>query len=393
VGEQGRDPGKSTERLSLLPLLQALKDQISEKEGLLKAKSRELVSQRDFVENVIASMSDSVVVVAPDGKIQSANPATHELLGYREGELVGRSGGMLWASPDAAARFEGAGFDRLLAGPKQFSTELAYRARSGEAIPVRWQGSPIQDAEGATRGFVQLAHDLRGEHRLQEEKLKAVRTMAASVAHEIRNPLGAIQNSAALLIRDLKLEGDDLTLLEIVYKETRRISSIVNDFLRFARPPAASLQRGSLQPLVEETLTLLRQDERFTERHRIVVDLPYDLPAVPRDPHKVKQVLWNLLSNSLDAMPGLGLLRIEGQPSAAGGILLALSDDGPGFPADMLARAFEPFVTSKTKGTGLGLAIVRALMDAHRGSVSIETAAGQGTKFVLNFPPGGKERE
>ena len=381
---------KGSRRLSLVDLVQALKEQINEKKKLLDAKSRALIEERKFVENVIASMGDSVVIIDSQGLIQSVNQATIELLGYTERDLCGRPASALWARSDQAALFQGAEFSKLLDGHAMTMTDMFYRSQRGEEIPVNWRGAPILDEDGLVKGYVGIAHDVRGERRAQAAKLKAIRTMAASVAHEIRNPLNAIQNSVGLLRRDLELSGDDEELLEIVHEETLRISNIVNQFLRFARPPPAVMEIGDIGVLIRDTVTLLRKDVRVTENHDLVLELPELLPGVRHDRDKVKQILWNLLTNALDALPGGGLLKVSARVIDEDGVEFSVEDNGPGIPKEILPRIFEPFVTSKSRGSGLGLAIVKAIMDSHGGDLRIKTRQGQGTKFILRFPAGHK---
>jgi two-component system, sporulation sensor kinase E len=376
---------KGSRRLSLVDLVQGLKDQISEKKDLLEAKSRALIEERKFVENVIASMGDSVVIIDFKGKIQSVNPATIDLLGYEECEIRGRPATALWSRSEQAELFEGDEFSKMLDGHAMTMTDMFYRTKRGEEIPVNWRGAPILDQDGLVKGYVGIARDVRGERRIQAAKLKAIRTMAASVAHEIRNPLNAIQNSVGLLRRDLDLAGDDEELLEIVHEETLRISNIVNQFLKFARPAPTVMDYGDLGILIRDTMTLLSRDERVTENHVVECEVPSELPHVRHDRDKIKQILWNLLTNALDAMPQGGHLKVSARIVDEKSVEIGVQDSGPGIPGDILPRIFEPFVTTKNRGSGLGLAIVKAIMDSHGGDLRIKTKKGQGTCFFLRF--------
>ncbi len=231
-----------------------------------------------------------------------------------------------------------------------------------------------------------MARDRRDEKRLEEEKLRAVRALAASVAHEIRNPLGAIQNSVALLLRDLPLEGEDRTLMDIVFSETQRIGGIVSQFLDFARPQEVMLSTGDLGILLEEVSKIAQKDERAA-RCELLLQVDQDLPRVAFDADKLRQVLWNLVSNALDA-PGKHVgIRAR---RAEGGVEVRVADDGAGMSPEVLARVFEPFRTTKARGTGLGLSISRAIIEKHGGSIRIESAPGEGTtvSFTLPGPPG-----
>lgn len=377
---------RGSRKLSLVDLVQALRTKIAEKTKLIDSKSRALIEKQRFVENVISSMGDSVVVFDSDGLIQSVNPATIDLLGYEGKELIGRPASILWARPDQAKLFRKEEFQKLLDGQGMSMTDLYYRGRRGEEIPVNWRGSPISGEDGVVEGFVGIARDARMERKVQSAKLKAIRTMAASVAHEIRNPLNAIQNSVGLLRRDLDLSGDDEELLEIVHEETLRISTIVQQFLKFARPAPAMIELGDLGSLIRDTMTLLNNDERVTENHSFDLEIPDDLPLARHDKDKVKQIMWNLLTNALDALPKGGHIRVQARVLDDNGVEISVQDNGPGIPPEILPKIFEPFVTSKSRGSGLGLAIVKAIMDSHGGDLRIKTSQGQGTTFLLRFP-------
>lgn len=385
----GTRTGKSSHSISLIDIVQNLKEQITDKERQLTAKSRALKEQSQFMERVIASLAESVVVFNLDGTIQSLNPATRDLLGYQDEELVGLPASILCAKAQHAELFRGSRFRALLQGDALTVQEMIYRGRDGQEIPVIWKGSPVLNDEGVVKGFVSIAHDARLERKIYAEKIKAVRAMAASVAHEIRNPLNAIQNSVALLLRDLELTGDDQVLMEIVNEETQRISNIVHQFLRFARPAPSQLQVGSLGPLLDELVTLMRVDERVTSSHRVDCEIAEGLPAVRFDPDKIKQVLWNLVANALDAMPEGGVVAIRACVSQTEGVQMEIEDNGSGIDPEVLPRLFDPFVTTKSRGSGLGLAVVKAIVEAHGGELRVDTMMGRGTRFILGFPKAG----
>jgi signal transduction histidine kinase len=231
---------------------------------------------------------------------------------------------------------------------------------------------------------------------MEEEKLRAVRALAASVAHEIRNPLGAIQNSVAVLKRDLPLEGDDRTLMAIVFEEAERIGAIVSQFLSFARPSEPVLAPGDVGELLREVATLAEKDERAQAGSQtsgsearcteLLLRVDPDLPTVAFDEDKIKQVVWNLISNALDAARS-GHVAIRARRAPDGGVEVRVADDGPGIAPEMLARAFEPFRTTKARGTGLGLTISKSIVDAHGGTIRIESAVGSGTTVSFTIPP------
>jgi PAS domain S-box-containing protein len=322
-------------------------------------------------------------VIDPAGKVESANQAAFELLDYREDELIGLAASALCADAEQASQFEGEHLAETFASGASSRSDLVLVTKQGKPIPVSWS-SAVLTSDGAPSGLVGIAHDVRGERRLEEEKIRGMQVLAASVAHEIRNPLGAIQNSVALLLRDLELEGDDKILLDIVFSETKRISKIVEQFLVFAKPPQTNFSPADLRGLLEDVVTLARQDERALVGCELLLHIDSALPQVTFDPAQVKQVVWNLLSNALDA--GAASVAIRARGTRGGGVEVRVADDGTGMSADMLRRAAEPFRTTKAQGTGLGLSICKRLVEAHGGTLRLESAVGSGTSVSFTLP-------
>jgi PAS domain S-box-containing protein len=374
-------PRPVTDGISIIELVRKLKDSIVDKDTIINERTRELKEARRHLENIVASMGDAVLVLDADGIIETVNQATLELLGMTRDELLGHPARELCLDPADGELFSGERFRDLLRRGVLQRSDMAWRAKNGDPIAVSWNGSPLRDGEELL-GLVGIARDRRVEMRLEEEKLRAVRALAASVAHEIRNPLGAIQNSVALLRRDLPLKGDDQTLMDIVFSETQRIGGIVSQFLTFARPNEPMLATGDLGQLLREVVVLAEQDERAQKGIAILVAIDPDLPPVAFDADKLRQVVWNLVSNALDAQGDSVAIRAR---ASTGGVEVRVADNGCGMPPEVLARVFEPFRTTKARGTGLGLAISKSILEAHGGSIRVESAPAHGTtvSFVL----------
>jgi signal transduction histidine kinase len=221
---------------------------------------------------------------------------------------------------------------------------------------------------------------------LRAEQLAAVGQVAAGVAHELRNPLTSVK-----MLVQTGLEGkppaglqeEDLTLIE---REIRRMEACIQSFLDFARPPSAERRRTDLLAVVHRAVALLEGRAR-----RQNVTLKTDLPPGPLelllDPEQIHQVLVNLILNALDAMPQGGELLVEVRPQTEPpGVRVRLHDTGPGIPANVLARLFEPFVSSKETGLGLGLSICRRLLEAHGGSITGANDPAGGAVFTFTLP-------
>lgn len=376
-------PGELADVPSVLDIVRRLKESIADKDRIINERTRELKEARRRLENIVSSIGDAVLVVDERGFIETVNEALIELTGHSRDELVGEPAALLWLDPVHRALFAPERFQDLLRRGVLQRSDMAWRSKKGDPIAISWTGSPLQDGERLL-GLVGVARDRRDEKRVEEEKLRAVRALAASVAHEIRNPLGAIQNSVALLLRDLPLEGDDRTLMDIVFNETQRISGIVSQFLTFARPADVMLAPGDLGALLDEVAKIAEKDERALSRHvEIFVQVDADLPPVSLDADRLRQVLWNLVSNALDAQTSRVALRAR---TVEGGVEVRVADDGTGMTPEVLARVFEPFRTTKARGTGLGLTISKSIIEKHGGSIRLESAPGEGTTVSFTLP-------
>ncbi|BDG10165.1 GAF domain-containing protein [Anaeromyxobacter paludicola] len=239
------------------------------------------------------------------------------------------------------------------------------------------------------RSYADLA---RAQAQLvHRERLAALGELSAVVAHEVRNPLGVIFNSLGSLKRLLKPTGDAKLLLEIVGEESDRLNRIVGDLLDFARPAAPALRPEPVDRLVEEALT-----SALAQRApglRLELESQPGLPPVAVDARLLRQALVNLAVNAAQAMPQGGVVRAR-VAASAGGVEIAVSDAGPGIPAEVRHRIFEPFFTTKATGTGIGLAVVKRIVDEHRGEIAVESEPGRGTTFRIRLPaapPGGAE--
>ena len=226
---------------------------------------------------------------------------------------------------------------------------------------------------------------------LSAEKLASVGKLAASVAHEIRNPLTAVKMWLFSIRESVRGNPDLDRKVGIVSEEITRLESIVRNFLEFSRPPALHRQAQSIVPVIDQTLELL--GPRLQEGQIQVVRVPAPRPALPpvwADAERLKQVLINLVANAAEAMAGGGELRIstavERDPDGRAMVVVRIQDTGPGMPPDVQDRVFEPFFTTKEQGTGLGLCIAAQIMARHDGLLVLERTNDQGTVFAVWTP-------
>jgi signal transduction histidine kinase len=264
--------------------------------------------------------------------------------------------------------------------------------RNGARIPVGISLSPLRDQEERVLGLVAVFQDLSEKKRIEEQlrradRLAAVGQLAASIAHEIRNPLAAISGSIQVLQEEMQPQGQARQLLDIILREADRLKLITGQFLDYSRPKTPLRKECELVTCLEETVLLLKQQERAGAE--VVVDFdPPELPVVvAADEDQLRQVFWNISLNAVQAMPDGGTLRIEVRdlPSDPEAPLVAVefSDTGGGIRPEDLERIFEPFFTTKESGTGLGLSIARRVVEELGGRIEVTNRLGEGATFQV----------
>ena len=355
---------------------------IDRNESLLEAKGVDL-ARAYFAATELTH--ELVVGVDGAGAIRLFNSGAERTTGYERDEVLGRSFATLLAD-ESRERIE-----RLLGpnAPKRSRVDTFVLTRAGKPCDVRWDVALT--AIGDVRAFL-IGHDYTEEKALAErsrrsEKLAAVGTLAAGLAHEIRNPLNGAQLHVAYLERTLKRANaapDTLEAVAVVGEEIKRLAALVTEFLDFARPKPLERKTSSLAAIVERAASLA-EPQATAVAVVLVRDLPTRDVVADVDPQKVEQVLLNLVRNAVEALApgkkGKVTLRLRRQPKSA---LLEVEDDGPGLPASN-APIFDAFYTTKPEGTGLGLAITHRIVTDHDGSIEVDSRPGR-TVFRVALP-------
>jgi signal transduction histidine kinase len=208
--------------------------------------------------------------------------------------------------------------------------------------------------------------------------------MAASISHEIRNPLGIIRSSAELLKKKVSKIDPGIALPDIIVEEASRLNSIITDFINYARPRSPKLSACRVDDVIEKTVTFLAAQIQ-EKGYAIEKDYPNPLPEIMGDAPMLHQSFLNLFINAMQAMPeggriGVGI-RVEG-----GSVRVEIEDSGQGIPLDLLDKIWDPFFTTKDKGTGLGLGIVKNIVEAHGGSIRIANRDPRGARVTIDLP-------
>jgi two-component system sensor histidine kinase HydH len=222
------------------------------------------------------------------------------------------------------------------------------------------------------------------DHVKRVEKMAAIGEMAAGLAHEIKNPLASLSGSIQLLREDMRYDPDHDRLMQIILREADRLSSLANNFLLYARPPAGKLESIKLDRAVLEAAELFEKDGSNNGRITISQKVTPNI-WITMDPGHLHQILWNLLLNAAEAIEAEGRIAIEMFPLKNKHVCVKIIDDGCGMSKETLASIFDPFFTTKTNGTGLGLSIVHRILEAYDAWLNVESELNQGTAVTLNF--------
>lgn len=221
----------------------------------------------------------------------------------------------------------------------------------------------------------------------ESEKLASIGKMAAMMAHEIRNPLGAISNSVGILKKYNLREDETKELLNLVEEEMERLNKLTEDFLSFAKPSHLRRNRLGLNAVIAETIVFLKTEEAISCGIIFHESYTTDIPLLMLDKNHIKQIFINILMNSIQAMPAGGVITIQtGYRKETDEVEIIFSDTGIGLTEDELSQVFQPFYTTKDKGLGLGLNIILKIIKEHGGSLALSSMKGKGTEVKLRFP-------
>lgn len=357
--------------------------------GQLRLKAEEIERLRQFSDSVVESLSDGLVVLDLDDRVLRWNRRLEQLFRFDRSRAIGRRLSALF--PDEfvqtllAARRDQPGGASLLrvplaSGPGDMPRPLLVNAGI----------APFQTADGVKAGWIVVIEDVTDRVNLEEqlqlsEKMAAVGLLAAGVAHEVNTPLTGISSFTQMLL-DQADPGDPRThLLEKIERQTFRAAKIVNSLLNLARPSDGEAAPVDVNTVITDVLSLLEHQFRGS-RIQVRRDLSADRPIRGFE-YKLQQVFLNLFLNARDAMPRGGWLSVSTR-AAGETVTVEVGDTGSGIPSEHIARIYDPFFTTKTDGagTGLGLSVTYGIVQEHGGTLSCESALGQGTRFILVLP-------
>ena len=369
-----------------------LADQLRHADQSLREKEQGLTRLQVFHESIVRSISSGVFTADETGRITSFNPAAHEVTGYAFPAVQGRLWQEVfnWHTSEPSVET-----DLTAPSPLRFEVECLHA--NGSRLVLGMTVSPLQE-QGMQRGLVGVFKDLTQIRYLEEEMrrrewLANLGEMSAGMAHEIRNPLGALAGAMQMLRQDVGSDETSQRLMDIAIREAKRLDNIITEFLQYARPPALNLAEHDLNKVLADTLDLIQHEARSRTGITIVSRMaPWKLLAQV-DQDQLKQVFWNLATNGFDAMSsggtltiGTGVRRVEVGGRRSDVIEIGFQDNGEGIPKQNFDKIFLPFFTTKKEGSGLGLAQVHRIVELHGGWIKVESEVGNGARFVVCLP-------
>jgi len=335
------------------------------------------------------SLEGGVVTANQDGVVTSFNPVAEKILGCSAAEAVGRP--LSEALPREAENeaFLDAVRSAPAGAPRASSAEAAVRTASGRSVQLGYTLSPLRDEAGRSLGIVLTFKDL-AEHKHAEqvmrraENLALLGTMATSVAHEIRNPLGAISGLVELIRDGLPAESPQRQYPERMMEYIERINRICRELLTVGHPEPRTIEPVDVNELVHGTVELGRYD-RANQGIEVQEHYAPDLPPIAGDRERLGQVVFNILRNAFQAVRHSGAIAVATSCTETA-VSIAIHNTGPPIPPEVQERLFTLFFTTKPRGTGLGLAVSQQLVRAHGGRILADSGPDQGTTFTIELP-------
>lgn len=351
----------------------------------------------DYFATVIDSVGDGVIVVGTDGRITLYNPAAEEITGFSRRQAMGTTFEKLFSIEAPLLEMV---TKTIRTGITISDHENVVVRSTGKITPVAVTCYPLILASGENIGAILTLKDITYIRELeaavrQADRLSTLGTLAAGLAHEVKNPLGGIKGAAQLLERELPDNSDMLEYTGVMIRETERIDRIIRELLDLASPRGLKLSPVNLHRVLGDILLL---QEQAVGSREITFTKQFDpsIPDIMADEEMVTRLLLNLIRNAIDAMGQSGRLTVVSRVMSdyrmtqnerhSRMVAVEISDDGPGIPPEDLENIWTPFFSTKSGGTGLGLTICHKIVAEHRGMIKVDSDQGHGTKFTVLLP-------
>jgi two-component system sensor histidine kinase PilS (NtrC family) len=334
-------------------------------------------------DDIVRSLSSGLLTTDLNGSVRTINRTGAEMFGSVADTLVGSDVARLL--PVTHEQLDHARMATLI------RVEGEARRRDGSTFPVGFSVSPLINLNEASVGSLLLFQDLTEIAQLREaaeraERLAVLGRLSAGLAHEIRNPLGSISGSVELVRESAALSDEDRHLLTIVLTEVDRLNDLVTTMLQVGKPREPRRQQEDLRDLVRAVVEMTQRGPAATQGIRMLTELPEHPVFVWADGDQVRQVLWNLVKNALQASPRGSTIVVRAQEGADDHGVLEVIDQGDGLTQNQMRRVYDMFHSERTHGAGIGLALVRQIVDAHGGRIEIKSEQQKGATFIVTLP-------
>ena len=348
----------------------------------------ELSDLRALNEYVIDGLLSGLVTTDADARVLTFNRAATSITGVGLERAVGQDAVEVLQLPmDTRAKLG------TLAQARSLRVDFEFRSEDGRVLDIGLMATMLSFPNGRS-GYLFTFQDVTDIRRLErnarlQQWLAAVGEMAAGIAHEIRNPLAAMSGSIEVLRQELPLSEEQAQLMDIVLRESERLNDTIRSFLAYARPQKFAVARLDVAKVVRDTVLLIRNSVEARDTHTVDVVGLSEPVWFEADENQIRQVVWNIASNGLRAMPGGGRLVLSAETDTTDDrdeVVLVVQDSGRGIPAEELDSIFQPFQSSFERGTGLGLAIVHRIVTDYGGVIQVSSAVGVGTTVRVRFP-------
>jgi two-component system sensor histidine kinase PilS (NtrC family) len=363
----------------------------------LKAKQIDIDKLEALNESIIQGVDSGLIALDGRHRIILFNPAAEDIFGVKRTEALGTQAETLFPFlSDHLQDGQSSTSPSPLKGGRFI--DLRYPRKDGYNSYLRFCITPFPLPGGDQRGQILAFQDLTELRQIEEEMkrvegLALIGELAAAIAHEIRNPLASISGSIQLLKEGFSKEDLNRRLMDIVMREIDRLNHLVNEFLLFARPRKANFDRFELNQLIQDSIDLFQKSQHWNKRIQVHRRFPCSL-HIESDPEQIRQMLWNLFLNAVEAMPNGGSLYlstelIEGLPTennVPAKVKVSIRDTGQGFETKALENLFTPFFTTKPQGSGLGLAIVKRITEGLKGRVHGTNHLNGGAEVSVILP-------
>ena len=337
-----------------------------------------------FSDSLVENMPIGLVAINDREEIISFNQTAESILGYSHSDVLGKNA-LEIMPPACMALLQG-----LKTEKKVIEEEIDCPLADGRIISLEVIATALEEDNGNFLGYVILFRDITEIRHLKKEmersqRLASVGSLAAGIAHEIRNPLSSIKGFATFFKERYRNNPEDQKTAEIMVQEVERLNRVIGQLLEFAKPVEMKRQLASIQEVIRHTLIMIESQAK-AKSIAVQTDLPEHMGKIFIDRDKITQVLLNLYLNALEAMEDGGTLRVAVLPHEGRMVRIDVTDTGKGIDEKDLARIFDPYFTTRSSGTGLGLAIVHKIMESHDGELRVTSEPDKGTTVSIFLP-------